>query len=63
MSDDKFWMVYGKNEPTHKHLTFEEAKAEAERLASRYPHIVFYVLESVGFARAVQNPIEYVNIR
>ncbi|MDD4984169.1 MAG: hypothetical protein PHQ43_00070 [Dehalococcoidales bacterium] len=44
---DKFYMVYGEDRksPTVKHPTFENAKAEAERLALK-EGVPFYVLES-----------------
>lgn len=45
-----FWLVWcedGRN-PTYKHTTEESAKREAERLAEKYPHTVFVVLEAKG---------------
>lgn len=47
---DSFWMIwnpYG-HAPTHKHITVESARAEAERLARLNPGVTFYVLQAVA---------------
>jgi hypothetical protein len=46
----KFWMVWNpiNRPPTFKHLTLEDAKKEAGRLARMSPESVFHVLELVG---------------
>lgn len=49
-----FYMVYaeGKNTPKYRHLTFEDAKKEAERL-SKQLGVRCYVLASQGWTEAV----------
>ena len=49
-----FYMVYaeGKNAPKNRHLTFESAKKEAERL-SKQLGVRCYVLASQGWTEAV----------
>lgn len=49
-----FYMVYaeGKNAPKYRHLTFESAKKEAERL-SKELGVRCYVLASQGWTEAV----------
>jgi hypothetical protein len=49
---EPFFMVYGYGQgaPTVIHDTFDQASAEAKRLADRYPDIRFYVLATVGAA-------------
>jgi hypothetical protein len=47
---EAFWLVWnqaGKN-PTHIHSTYESAKQEAERLATRNPMHSFHVMQWVG---------------
>lgn len=43
-----FYMIYveGQNSPTRKHLTFDEARKEAERLA-RMMHKKTYILGTI----------------
>ena len=50
-----FFMVYGLGQgaPTVIHDSFEQASAEAKRLADRYPGLRFYVLATVGRAEKV----------
>ena len=45
----KFWMVYSPQgkQPTYKHHRFENAEAEAKRLAYQHADRQFYVLEAV----------------
>lgn len=47
---NKFYMVWveGKPTPTKKHDSFESAKTEAERIASKQPGDKAIILESVG---------------
>lgn len=53
MEHRHFWMVKaeGHNPTTHKHHSFEDAQAEANRLAVQNPGRKFFVLQTVGFAR------------
>jgi len=46
----KFWLVWNelRGIPTHKHLSLEAAKREAERLARCQTGETFHVLELVG---------------
>ena len=50
-----FWMVYGEGQrgPTFKHMSSDEARREAERLAGACPGVKFFVLEATGFAQKV----------
>lgn len=50
-----FWMVYGMNQgaPTARHISFEVAKTEAERLARQHPGIEFYVMQPVSRSKRV----------
>jgi hypothetical protein len=61
-SFNKFWVVWNPHggKPTYRHLSFDDAKAEAERLAgaSGLNHI-FYVLECVGGCAPATPPIEW----
>ena len=52
-----FWLVWNPTGgvPTHRHPTFESAKAEAERLARLNPNTEFFVRTSVGVARKVES--------
>jgi hypothetical protein len=45
-----FWMVWNErgHAPTHKHITVEAARAEAERLARTNPGHTFHVLAALG---------------
>lgn len=45
-----FWMVYGRDQaaPTVRHATFEDARAEAERLARKHPGIEFFVMRAIS---------------
>jgi hypothetical protein len=45
-----FWMVWNDmgGAPTHKHVTPESARAEAERLARLHPGRRFHVLAALG---------------
>lgn len=47
-----FFMVWGDHAggPTRQHATFEEAKAEVERLAGKAPHATWHILECVATA-------------
>lgn len=53
-----FWMVHGEGgrEPQKRHETYEAAAAEAERLAVRFPKVVFTVLASDTWH--VHRPVE-----
>jgi hypothetical protein len=55
MRSEPFFMVYGHGQgaPNVIHDTFQQAKAEAERLADRNPGVRFYVLATVGAAEKV----------
>ncbi len=59
---NEFWMVYNPQggAPTYQHSSFQQAKAEAERLARMNPGQSFYVLQACGMARKVD--VEWVNI-
>jgi hypothetical protein len=50
MNSSPFWMVWNErgSAPTHKHITIESAKAEAERLAQKNPGQSFHVLMLMG---------------
>ncbi|HEY4356020.1 MAG TPA: hypothetical protein VGN16_09760 [Acidobacteriaceae bacterium] len=50
MNSASFWMVLADNSTTTmiRHSTFDKAKAEASRLATKHPGIRFYVLGSQG---------------
>lgn len=50
-----FWLVWrdGGSNPTKKHATESEARAEAERLAAKHPGSRFFVLPALQFAQAV----------
>lgn len=58
--ETKFWVVWRENggAPQHKHLSFQEAKNEAMRLAAEIKWR-FYVLECVGKAETQSPPIVY----
>lgn len=52
---EPFFMVYGYGQgaPNVIHDTFDQASAEAKRLADLHPGIRFYVLATVGAAEKV----------
>ena len=59
MSEYKFWMVFieGRNAPTKKHFTADDARLEAERLL-RLPengYHIAYILECMSFG-AIESP-------
>ena len=55
---EKFWMIWrvdGQG-PTKKRGSLEEAKAEAERLASSLPGRKFMILEAIEYCE-IKNPV------
>lgn len=50
MEPKEFYMIYveGQNSPTRKHLTYQDAKEEAERLA-RLTHRKTYILGTIEY--------------
>jgi len=60
---DKFWMVFleGGSSPRHKHESFEDALAEAERLTAKQ-HQTAYILQSVGKVNIAIPPTVYEEI-
>lgn len=50
-----FWMIHGTGtrEPTMRHKSFHDAKAELERLARTNPNHEFYLLQAIGRAKRV----------
>lgn len=44
----KFWMVLGDGYPIVRHVGYDQALAEAKRLAKQNETRTFYVLESVA---------------
>lgn len=50
MEPKEFYMIYveGQNSPTRKHLTYQDAKEEAERLA-RLTHCKTYILGTIEY--------------
>lgn len=61
----KFWAVWrasGGAAPTKRHGTFQEAKAEAERLC-RQAGELYYVLEVVGAVMVKDQPTDYVSLQ
>ena len=53
LSQERFWVVLGKDNRTARYTTREEAKQEAIRLATQ-ENRTFYVMELVGFAEPRQ---------
>lgn len=47
---NKFWLVWAVEVsiPTKKHISFDEAAKEAQRLSLKHPGIYFNVIESFG---------------
>lgn len=65
MNANKFWAVWridGGSPPHKRHTTFEQAKAEAERLAANQS-AEYYVLESVGIVKRPVLPMEWESLK
>lgn len=64
MRNEVFWMLYaeGHNTPTIKHGRFDEAQAEAERLAEKLNCEVYVLqaVESVRLNKFVHEPINAI---
>lgn len=60
---DQFWMVYGigRDAPTVRHGSVDEATSEAKRLARANPGTTFVILEAVG--AVVKNDLQTVSYR
>lgn len=60
----RFWMVYGEGQgaPTYKHDNEQDAAAEAQRLALRYPGCAFYVLKGVARALAAAPEVTFAKL-
>ncbi len=55
-----FWLVWNPNAgpPQYRHDTLEQARKEAERMASLHQGEKFYVLHALGVAK-VEVPVTY----
>lgn len=53
---EKFWMVLAStsNYTQYRHRALDDARREAERLATATPGVKFFVLECVGAAEVVR---------
>ena len=57
-----FWVVVKDKEQlqaTHRHPSFEDASAEAKRLAEANPGCTFFIMEAVGYWRPSVPPVIY----
>lgn len=61
----KFWMVYRDDghAPTYRHLTKENARREASRLAGDNPGKKFFVLAAVDVLTSPVGPVESIKMR
>ena len=66
MTPQKFWMVWRQDSPTtkHRHPSFVQASAEADRVA-RLPENIgkkVYVLEAMNYRSVEQQPLTEVGL-
>lgn len=56
-----YYYVYCHNYggPTVKHSSFDEAQAEAERLARKHPGSVFEILKAVAISKVIEPAITF----
>lgn len=59
----RFYMVYGGygSQPTKKHITLEEAQAEAKRLCQKHGQ-EFIILQAIAVVRTTQPPVEVCDL-
>lgn len=59
----KFWMVRCTDrDPSYvQHATKRSATDEAIRLARKHPGDTFFVLETIGCAKVVPQPVQYID--
>ena len=60
---EKFWICWVEyaGKPSIKHLTFDEAKKEAERLCRKEGKSVA-ILEVVGYVKTKETPTQFINM-